>query len=687
MSRKRKTSSQGLLATGATKKFRQSRMDESFDPKWQQDLDVYFLQWLYVSGIPFHATRRHEFNTFRKHLATCPPRVHPSMPNHHRICGDGIVQQHKGVAEMLAMLRRDVAATRATILTDGRKSITPDQIANFLAAGFSGAYLLRTILRDGAEQDTASVVVRRWKKIFDDFGIENVNAICMESAGTYVAAAKLLAQNNDLRYSHITWLPYAVHVCSLMLSAIGKDGRDGVVGHREDTIIRARARGVGYVLPWEDEDVITAEERPKPRDSGVHPADKVSDEQLDRHVWKGRKDSLTRQSASVERYFDRRATIFLPHEEEVVYDPEPDPLSQYKIEEEPWSDPEDLDVESGQSSDDDVPLALMRRETRDDDDDRGYEGSSESDDDMDFGRGAEDARPGGDDGPRDITAARQQGQRCSARLAEERDRGGGGAARGGGDGRSGGQTPLSPQRGRSEAAHHLTTSAGDLVAATGSVTDFLGMSMGPPPTPLDAGHALVAASETPISQVVRGLDIDGGLSSSLLMEAAQGMKGTPGWAMRSMGDVVDRPPTQEMDVETDVDRRDREERQRALTLAQFCLVTQDIRATLDAARALETGVTLAAAADRRDTHGTGERNQDAEEVQEGDGSQPAEGDGGVCRPGLDPIRGEDDDAEGGGDGAVGGGDAPHGGSDAVARHDACEEDRRTRVEGIRRMPE
>ncbi|GBG78004.1 hypothetical protein CBR_g25938 [Chara braunii] len=187
-----------------------------------------------------------------------------------------------------------------------------------------------------------------------------------------------------------------------------------------------------------------------------------------------------------------------------------------------------------------------------DEDGRGYDGSSESDDDMDFDKGADDTRLGGDDGPRDITVVGQQGQRRSARLAEERDRGAGGEARGGGDGRSGGQTPLSPQRGRSEAAHRLTASTGDLVAF-----------------------------------VDRDDSEDGGYVRR---------------AMRSTGDVVDCPPTQEMDVETDVDRMDREERQRALALAQSCPVTRDIKATLDAAHALETGIALVAATNRRDTH-------------------------------------------------------------------------------------
>ncbi|GBG83108.1 hypothetical protein CBR_g36726 [Chara braunii] len=634
-STKRRTSSQPLPPTGAAKKFRQSRMEESFDPKWQQDLDAYFLQWFYVSSIPFHAAGRPEYNTFRRYLATCPSRVHPTLPNLPRISGDGIVQQHKDVAEMLATQRRDVAATGATILTDGRKSIIADQIVNFLAVGSSGAYLLRIVQRVGTEQDTATVVVRQLKKVLNDFGLENVNATCTDSVGIYVAGAKLLAKDKDLRYSRITWLPrfsarhtakgqtasssassgtsgrgrklicpvqtrFATHYLMLerllerrhaleemiisdewlrqpwrrslwlqsrwvrqqirftafwddvqdivefmtpvmeLLRRLDRGGHvmsrlwswlergekeasavaqwwvqwgDGVpllqsiavrlmhtwtcaspaernwdvderiqvkrrnkLGFTKLTrlveistnlrLLRCHTRGVGNVLPWEDEDVVMEDERPEPRDSGVRPADKVTDEQVDRP---GCADAQC-QGLSIRQ---RQHTS--------------------------------IDSDSN-------------------DDDGGYEGSSESEDDMDFDSGAGDTPRGGGEGPRDIVVEEQHSQRHSARLVEERGRGAGGSARGGGDGGSGGQIPLSPHGGRSEAGHGLLATTGDFVAAPGSLSDILGMSMGPPPTVGNARQTPVAAGNTPTNQIVRGLDTDGGVSSSLLMEAAQGME-------------------------------------------------------------------------------------------------------------------------------------------------------------------
>ncbi|GBG65293.1 hypothetical protein CBR_g50334 [Chara braunii] len=149
------------------------------------------------------------------------------------------------VADILKGIQNDVLAIRTIILTDDRKSITADQIVNFLAARPSGAYLFGTVMRDTAEQ-TAQVIVNQWINVFEDFGIERVNAICTDAASSYTAAATLPAKRLEPKYSGITWLPCVVHLCNLMLSDISKDGVDGRMRVQEDTIIRARAV-VGFI--------------------------------------------------------------------------------------------------------------------------------------------------------------------------------------------------------------------------------------------------------------------------------------------------------------------------------------------------------------------------------------------------------------------------------------------------------
>ncbi|GBG79050.1 hypothetical protein CBR_g28764 [Chara braunii] len=199
-----------------------------------------FLQWWYVSDIPSEAARRLEYHRMRKKLLECPPYTHPALPMHHVISCDGIPEQQEVLADMVAVVRKDIVATGATILTDGRKSITSDQIVNFLVAGPTGDYLFRTVQRDCAVQETTKAVVERWKDVFDNFGVENVNVIYTDSASTYVAASKLLTKE-EVKYNRITWLPCEVHVYNLLLSDILKDGSNGKLGKRKDTIIRARA--------------------------------------------------------------------------------------------------------------------------------------------------------------------------------------------------------------------------------------------------------------------------------------------------------------------------------------------------------------------------------------------------------------------------------------------------------------
>ncbi|GBG91223.1 hypothetical protein CBR_g52105 [Chara braunii] len=129
---------------------RQTSMVEAFNPVWQRDFSNYFLKWYYVSGIPFEAASRPEYHRMRKHLLECKPYTHPALPTHCVILGDDIREQQQVMTDLVAAIHKDIGATVATILTDGRKSITSDHIVKFLVAGPTGAYLFRTMQRDGA---------------------------------------------------------------------------------------------------------------------------------------------------------------------------------------------------------------------------------------------------------------------------------------------------------------------------------------------------------------------------------------------------------------------------------------------------------------------------------------------------------------------------------------------------------
>ncbi|GBG71054.1 hypothetical protein CBR_g8353 [Chara braunii] len=581
-----------------SKVLRQTSMLETFDPVWQQEFSDSLLQWWYVSGIPFEEARRPECHMMRKKLLECPSYAHPALPTYRVISCDGIPQQHLVVADMVVAIRRDIEATGVTILTDGRKSITSDQIVNFLAAGPMGAYLFRTVQRDGAVQETAEAdgsdgslgkredtiiraraVVRfirehgvalslyRWFSAAHRSsasaaagssssapprsqrrGRELVYPVQTRFATHYLMLERLLDRHRALEalmmsddwlrtawrrsiFLQARWVRHQVRyapfwehvedivtlmtpvmqllrrldrggcvmtrmwssgfvmvdrVARAILNRTSKDelhihertladeslrylrqqtGGDedlyqtlrtqlpefhsrecdwtygGVEGDRDAAscrgeketsqvrqwwvhhgdgvpllqsiaiclthtwtcaspternravhervqvktrnqlgfikltrlveistnlrLSRCQGRGSGYVLPWEDAEKETKDAIPPPHDEGVRPADRVTEAQRDRQVQRGRKDRLSKAPPSVETYFGRRATVLMATELESVYDPKPDPMALDAMEAEPWSDPDDLAVESepggSDDDDDDTPLIQISR--------------------------------------------------------------------------------------------------------------------------------------------------------------------------------------------------------------------------------------------------------------------------------------------------------------------------------------
>ncbi|GBG64498.1 hypothetical protein CBR_g45194 [Chara braunii] len=102
-----------------------------------------------------------------------------------------VVRTADDVAADLAEVRAPFHVTGATILSEGRKSRDAKPIVNFLVGGSRGVMLVQTMNREG-ERDRAEDVLAWWIKVFDDFPPKWLNAICIDSASAYVAAANML---------------------------------------------------------------------------------------------------------------------------------------------------------------------------------------------------------------------------------------------------------------------------------------------------------------------------------------------------------------------------------------------------------------------------------------------------------------------------------------------------------------
>ncbi|GBG59600.1 hypothetical protein CBR_g49864 [Chara braunii] len=123
-----------------------------------------------------------------------------------------------------------------------------------------------------------------------------------------------------------------------------------------------------------------------------------------------------------------------------------------------------------------------------------------------------------------------------------------------------------------------------------SFSGILDVSLGLPPTPAGERGSGDAAA-TPVSQILRDVPSCsmGDISSSMLQEAAAGTQGSSGQEECAAGDGGDCRPEQERAIESEQDRIDREERERAHDLASRCEMTQSIASRARAERMLETG--------------------------------------------------------------------------------------------------
>ncbi|GBG83782.1 hypothetical protein CBR_g37582 [Chara braunii] len=177
---------------GGQKRMRQHTITESFSSQWQMEFKKKFLWFVYSRRLLFNVFRREPWKDFVRHFRDLPGPVKVLWASHNEIADiDTVARTADDVAEDLAEVRAPFYVTGATIMSHGWKSRDARPIVNFLAGGSHGVMMVRTMNRE-AERDQAVDVLAGWIKVFDDFPPRWVNAICTDSASTYVAAANML---------------------------------------------------------------------------------------------------------------------------------------------------------------------------------------------------------------------------------------------------------------------------------------------------------------------------------------------------------------------------------------------------------------------------------------------------------------------------------------------------------------
>ncbi|GBG65549.1 hypothetical protein CBR_g51432 [Chara braunii] len=612
--RKAKTTATTTPATPPLPKkckvLRQTSMVEAFNPVRQRDFSNY-LQWYYVSGIPFEASRRPEYNRMRKHLLECPPYTQPALPTHRVISGDDILEQQRVVADLVAAVRKDIAATGATILTDGGKSIMSDQIDGSNGKVGKREDIIiraRAVVRFIREHGAALNLYRR-------YSAAHPSSASAAAASSSAAPPQAQRRGRELVYPAPTW--FATHYLMLerlldrsrALEALMMSDDWLRTAWRRSIFLQARwvRHHVCYAPFWEHVEDIVELMTPvmqllRRLDRGgrvmtpmwswaLAMVDRVARARLNR-TWKDELHIVIQAcQARVDHMLESTHCIShllnLRHRSIMFFG-----AARYNVHDKTLAE-DSLRYLRQQTGDNEDVYQTWRTQLAEFHSREGnwtYEGVEVLEGVK--GRGLLQRGEGDVAGRAVVAAASAEVAASPAEFAAA--------------------SPEVAVGFAEVAAEDAEAVAASVEVAVGSAEvggeaaevgrastqfgpsfndDMFGASLGLPPTPTgerDTGG--VDAQATRISQILRGLPSCsvGDISSSMLWQVAEDTQGSSEQREHVVGDDGECRPVQERVLESEQDRTDREERERALELARHCEMTQSIAAKARAERMLKT---------------------------------------------------------------------------------------------------
>ncbi|GBG70784.1 hypothetical protein CBR_g8082 [Chara braunii] len=184
----------------------------------QKEFDQGVSSFFFENAIAFNAARLDSYKNLERimNLAARSRKI-LRMPGYNYLRTKALPAEYKVVDNDLDNIREPWDVTGLTLMTDGTTTTSNRPVMNFIAAGDSGAVMVKSVDMEGKGK-SAPTLARMWEEIIRELGVHRVNAICTDSAQVNIAARKILAEHEDPAISSIQWVPCACHVCNLLMS-------------------------------------------------------------------------------------------------------------------------------------------------------------------------------------------------------------------------------------------------------------------------------------------------------------------------------------------------------------------------------------------------------------------------------------------------------------------------------------
>ncbi|GBG85612.1 hypothetical protein CBR_g40340 [Chara braunii] len=192
---------------------------------------------LYEHGAPFNYVTRektHELHDLYLELGEKRQRV--KMPSRMQMATVVLDIGYEQTQEAMKPLMECWDISGCTLITDGCTDRKFRPVMNFIAAGESGAVMLKVVGMSKRKKNAVSLA-KLWEGVIREIGVHRVNALCTDNAEVNKHAARILRRRTDVNISRIPWVLCAAHCLNLLLKGICEESWVRELHKRGKTIV------------------------------------------------------------------------------------------------------------------------------------------------------------------------------------------------------------------------------------------------------------------------------------------------------------------------------------------------------------------------------------------------------------------------------------------------------------------
>ncbi|GBG84062.1 hypothetical protein CBR_g37937 [Chara braunii] len=231
-------SGDGSVTGRGTGVFKQASIRRWTENSSQQRLDIAWGMHLYEHGAPFNyviGEKTYELHELYLELGEKRQRV--KMPNRMQMATVVLDIAYERTQEAMKPLMECWDINGCTLIIDGSTDRKFRPVMNFIAAGESGAVMLKVVDMSKRKKNAVSLA-KLWEGVIREIGVQRVNALCTDNAEVNKHAAITLRRRTDNNISRIPWVSCAAHCLNLLLKGICEEPWVQELHKRGKTIVK-----------------------------------------------------------------------------------------------------------------------------------------------------------------------------------------------------------------------------------------------------------------------------------------------------------------------------------------------------------------------------------------------------------------------------------------------------------------